>query len=696
MDEAQFRIPELMLRAALWINVWIPMIRKNPMNEEEETWMRGYVERNGKFLATGWELGDVNPEGRQLNMEVYDMENPMEEMAIRKDLTTDLMAGRIVEWRGAVKGKLPLFVRPKKRDPVTDEVTQWRVIRDGTKGTAENPSVNDLTPDSAAAMRLISHDMLQRVMVIFHMIWGKALMAKTDLEAAFRQFYLKPGETEKICYDVAGRILGDLMNVWGTRTGSRICQDFTAMVSRAYMLWENGRHLREDINAIQEADAAYFRRKIAATFEAAEDDEDYENVWKWTKEDVRSWIKMIGLDPEEEALRNIENGRELVLSHEENMKQKHDEATVGRLRERGFFEELAALKTESKCCITVFVVAYVDDFILIFPPVQDFAERAFKRFTDFLAFNGLMEKAEKRSKVSGQMEAIGVHYDTERMVMDITPTRREKIKRRLYQGLFRESISREDYESLIGQLTYVGQMAWPGLAFVRRMRRRVMEVIRRKGRGDDLIHLEDWEMRDWRWWMMYLDTVTEVDIIERWHSGMIDDCIYVDGATNGSREKRWKPGIGVWWRGHYISKPVPDRLCASFQLRPGAPKKEFAIPHFEMLSIVVAFHNLEQYLTKHRRIVLMTDNTNCEDAIKNKGADDDFLCDAVKWLMMFAVRMDLRIHVRYVNTKKNTEADLLSRFEKRKFRRRVQAECLEQGWVLHEIRVVEYPDIHCW
>lgn len=696
VDTARFRVPELLMRSLIWSEIWIPFIEMNPMDGQEEEWMKGYIERNREYLATGWVLGDVNEDNKPLNMKTYPINNPKEERAILKDLTTDLFAGRIVEWKGKIRGKLPLFVRPKKRDPVTDEVIRWRVIRDGTCGSAENPSINDLTPDSAAKMRLVTHDMIQRVLVIFQMIWGKALMAKTDLEAAFRQFYLKPGETEKIIYDVAGRILGDLMNVWGTRTGSRICQDFTAMVTRAYMLWKNGVHLREDINAVQRADAAYFRQKYDAQYERNEETRDPEDVADWTKEEVQDWIRTAGLNEVSDILHSIEDGRELILSHEVNLAERLDEQSMARLKHANFFEKLESLKINTRCCITIFVVAYVDDIICILAPNQIWAERTFKNLTEFLAFGGLLEKEEKRSKVSAQMEVIGVQYDAERMVMDITPTRKAKIRRKLCKGLERVSVERDDYESLIGQLSYVGQMAWPGLAFLRRMRARVLAVIREKGRGDDIVFLEDWELKDWKWWIMFLDSVTEVDILERWNSEPIEDTIYVDGATNGSREKGWNPAVGVWWKGHYISKPIPARFRADFSLRPGAPRKDFAIPHFEMLSIVVAFHNLREYMMRGTKMMLMTDNKHCEAAIINKGSDDDFLMDAVRWLMMFAVDMNMRIYVQYVNTHDNKEADWLSRFRLSDFRKYVQEECQQKGWDLQQIENVDFPDIHCW
>ena len=96
------------------------------------------------------------------------------------------------------------------------------------------------------------------------------------------------------------------------------------------------------------------------------------------------------------------------------------------------------------------------------------------------------------------------------------------------------------------------------------------------------------------------------------------------------------------------------------------------------------------------RIMLKTDNTNCECALINKGSEDEFLCDATRWLTMYAVKEGIRMHVDYVNTKDNKMADWLSRFEMKPFLKEARKQCDEKGWTLREMQDVEYPDVRIY
>ena len=700
VDQARFKRPELMKFAQNWLGIWIPMLKRNPMTGELGTKMNEIIRRNEYHLVHGWELGDENESKRPLNKKIYDESGWRleERMAVIKDLTTDCLKGRIVNWKGPQDGKLPLFVRPKEVDPVTDEVLKYRVIRDGSCGSYSNPSINSLTPDSAAAMELVTHDMLQRLHNIYYLMWGEARLAKTDLEGAFRLFWLKPGESQKIVYKFAKRTLADLMNVWGTRTGSRICQDFTSMACRVFMLWENGIALKNDIDRAENADLAYFRTKLEeGDMHCEEMDVGVINLWRWERKDVEQWLEEMDFDGIEDITNTIRNGKELITAHRVAMKEAlNDEQALRRLDESGFFEALFDLKIKSGCCIYVVVIAYVDDFMLFLPPNERIAQRIFEDFCSFLSENGLTEKKEKRTRVESVMELIGLTYDAGRMTVDISKQKRTHILRILHRGIYRAAISREEYEELIGKLSYCAQMAWPGKAFLRRMRKEVLDLIKEKGRGDHYVILGEEALKDWRWWVSYLDTVTEVNIIERWDSTDIDDEIYVDGATNGSRMKGWNPAIGIWWKGHYFAGRIPPRFRATFETQSASSESEFAIAHFEMLSIVVAFHNLRDHFHKGMRIMLRTDNKNCESALINKGSKDEFLCDATRWLTMYAVKEGIRMHVDYVNTKDNKMADWLSRFDMKLFLKEARKLCREKGWTLREMQDVEYPDVRIY
>ena len=98
-----------------------------------------------------------------------------------------------------------------------------------------------------------------------------------------------------------------------------------------------------------------------------------------------------------------------------------------------------------------------------------------------------------------------------------------------------------------------------------------------------------------------------------------------------------------------------------------------------MLAIIVALHNLKPYLTPNALFTIRTDSKHAESALRAKSSKDEFLMDRVRWTTRWAaVEWDVRFHIDYVNTKDNTMADLLSRFEHKKFKGLAKEMCAKK------------------
>ena len=194
---ARYTPPKLMFYATLRITVWIPMVKKNSEDKKYGILCR----RNIFSLENGWELGESNPDNKQLNNDSYDSSTlPLKaQWPIRNDLIDDLLNGRITQWLDNVLGETPLFTRAKKLHPITDVVLKWMVIRDGSHARFPRVSINELTPDEVAALELVTHDLIRRRIIVMYLPYGEGCyLGKADLKSAFSQFYWRKGETEKI------------------------------------------------------------------------------------------------------------------------------------------------------------------------------------------------------------------------------------------------------------------------------------------------------------------------------------------------------------------------------------------------------------------------------------------------------------------------------------------------------------------
>ena len=172
-----------------------------------------------------------------------------------------------------------------------------------------------------------------------------------------------------------------------------------------------------------------------------------------------------------------------------------------------------------------------------------------------------------------------------------------------------------------------------------------------------------------------------------------DRTLAFDGATNGSRETGWCPGIGVFFEGYLIMSKIPSKYTGYYQNKDREYTKEYAIAHFEMLAIVVGLWNFREHFKRGETILLRTDNKTVEGVLKNKSSADMFLADAIRWINMFAWENELRFYINYVHTKVNKIPDALSRFEKKK------AEDYTASLTKYHpkwVNQVQYPDVDIW
>ena len=697
LNECEYKPSKLMLYARRWKEEWLPLLRATPYKEKYSnlTW------RNEHFLDNGWTVGDENEEGHTLNQESYDLSRsgPMAEIAILRDMRREVMNGKVVEWKGKIKGKIPIFAIPKTINPKTGRTEKWRIIRDGTHAQKGTKSINDLTPDHKATMKLVTAWAIQSYLVIMFLLWGFGCqLGKTDLSGAFRQFYWAPGETEKLLYEINDMILGDLNLIWGSRGGGKNCQDWAEMITRITNLKQNGIHQLKEINSvIEEEDYRLYQNRYE---NLTPDIPDFEtkgaivNVWKWNQRDIRKWVEDEHMEDIDDIVDQIKTGRELIFSHKALAELKWDKEVIDRLKGCSFFRKLRCLKVSTKCCILSINKAYIDDFLMIFPPMKELAQRMFEQNCHFINETGMTEETKKRFGVNPKLVFLGVQYDAETMKMYITDEKKKSVSKLLSRGLGHGNISLDNYESLVGKLGDLAILVWPGKAFIRRMRERVMNMIAKYGRHKAVVVLSEWEKLDWIWWRNFLEESKPVSILRRFNPHKPDHFLSVDGATNGSEDgpRGWMPGVGCWYKGQWIAIKVPGDMIKGFYSRHKKRWIRCQIQHFEMMAVVVAFANLD--LGTKKKYVLQTDNTHVESALKNKNSADEVLMNGVRWITQWARRNDVTFYIEYIHTKANTMADHASRFNYRGIEVDGARICRERGWTLwHHRENIVFPNL---
>ena len=682
-EHACFKVPRLYSARDQWLTVVLPYVQKYSKNSRFDS----LIYYNTKYLTEGWRLGCVLTHNQKLNQKTYPDDwlgtEPFVQSALA--LSTDMWAGKIVPQNSdEIKGFVPLFAAPQTICPITGKITKWRIIRHGGEGSVEYPSINDLTPEEnyTTSLPLLKHIMIY--MYVMYCIWGFGfLMAKTDLSGAFRQLWLHFSQPLYVGYRFLGKTLIDLCDIWGTRAGSKHTQELGQLICRYFMLQINKIALLPMINKVIEyksidmmIDNTWPYLCDRSPFMCTSNDIYlHKFVPLWTIKMINQWIVDSDLNNYAHIITHLFNNGIDILT-------LSPETIIHRLTSEDYniyvsfiLPKINILKYSSDCVLKVVIDNYVDDYFFFLPPIPAIAQDIFIQFQSLLSDLGIAESIPKREGPWTDMVISGLLWKSSDMTVGPTAKCLRIISIILAQLLIIKIATITAFESLIGKLSNIAILAWPGKAFIKRLRDLLFKYIAKYGRNPKVwIVIPEWAIKDLRWWHDYLINVPRISIINLLSIDAPEYTIYVDGATNGHRPtlsedpSTWKPGIGGFCRGYWFSSVVPETFLQRYERIARNYSKEFAIAHFEMLSVVVALLTFRSILPKSAKILIRTDNKTVESVFIGKNNSDLFHQDGLRWSLMFAKNNDWLLWISYINTHINTYADLLSRFALNKFK----------------------------
>ncbi len=406
----------------------------------------------------------------QLNTRVYDDHWLGDDayIATALDYSKSLYAGKTIPWRYTMQGWIPMFASVQKSDPRTGEATKYRIIRHAGEG---EHSVNVYTPECnyRTNLPLIKH--LMNYMYAMYKMWGfNFRIAKTDLKGAFRQLYLHICEWTKVGYRFEGLPMADTCDIWGTKAGSKHTQDNDQILCRAYTLIINGTQLSDIIeNIIENNDINYVKNCdwVLPNRHGLTKDEIYESKflpsWDWAM--IEKWVRSIGLYGFIHIFQRLyRDGIDILTLEESEIRTlisgidfEHWQLLVE--------PQIRLLKYESDCVLKLIIQNYVDDFFLFMPPLTIAADTIFDGFQSFLKYAGVEESIPKREGPDTKMDVLGLDWDASDMSVGPTPKCLKTIGIVLAHVIFVKIITISALESLIGKLSNIAILVWPGKGF---------------------------------------------------------------------------------------------------------------------------------------------------------------------------------------------------------------------------------------
>ena len=128
------------------------------------------VDENKDYIQNGWKLGIDVKNAKDLNKNTYpdDWLGEEAEIETAMQITEELINGKCIPIKGGEKNIIPQFVIPKKVDLKTNEITKWRWIRDCTHSGKGEVSLNDITPDENANVKM---PFIKDIMRMLYIMW---------------------------------------------------------------------------------------------------------------------------------------------------------------------------------------------------------------------------------------------------------------------------------------------------------------------------------------------------------------------------------------------------------------------------------------------------------------------------------------------------------------------------------------------
>lgn len=285
------------------------------------------------------------------------------------------------------------------------------------------------------------------------------------------------------------------------------------------------------------------------------------------------------------------------------------------------------------------VIHYLDDFLGIFEDL-DAADKFSVIFSKVCNDLGLVINFQK--DLSGTaIEFLGIVLDTVRMQARLSDEKLQKAKDLVKNAFQKQSLSQQELESLVGFLSFAAKVVVPGRAFLRRL---FNELSKSKG---SFIHVNQDIKADLLWWHHFLP---------KWNGICI---IHASRPT----VRLWTDASGNYGMGGYILKdgespytlPCSQAYSERFTTRL-MPK------HINVKEMTAVLHALQRWLpmVKGSHLVLHCDNFAVAKGVKKTSIRGNAM-HALRAIAMLAAVNDVEIESRWISTKHNFLADLLSR-----------------------------------
>ena len=278
------------------------------------------------------------------------------------------------------------------------------------------------------------------------------------------------------------------------------------------------------------------------------------------------------------------------------------------------------------------IFAYIDDFIIV--SKENDAMCHYEALVELFTELGLPMNQDKLSPPTRTLTCLGVTIDLDKNVLYLEKNKMEEIYRECLLTRSKKSLTRRQFQSLLGKLTYLHKCCKPARIFVNR----ILSLFRESA-GAKRIHLTQEFFMDLDWFITFLPKFSGSS--KNFKSNIREmNSLHVDACLTG---------IGGVWNNRVYAAPVPTYV----DFHPN-------ITHLEMLNIVIALRLWAKDWTGSL-VTFHCDNLAVVQVVNSGKTRDKFLNACIRHIWLISAVHDIDLHLAHIQGRKNLIADSLSR-----------------------------------
>ena len=275
------------------------------------------------------------------------------------------------------------------------------------------------------------------------------------------------------------------------------------------------------------------------------------------------------------------------------------------------------------------ITNYIDDLIGHALPSQ--AHESFNTLTSLLQELGLQISSKKLISPTTRAVCLGIEVDTVNFTLAIPQEKLNEIGSTCDLWATKDTCSKRDLQSLLGQLLYISKCVRASKAFLNCM----LDLLRASDK-QNLIHLTVPFKQDLNWFRSFLPTFNGTTFF--CHK-KFDLQVHLDACLNG---------LGAICGNEVYAIPLTPGFC------------NYDIVHLEMINILVAIRAWAGRWANHK-ILIHCDNQAVVAIMASSKTRDLTLAAIHRNILMECAKFDIELNTVHIAGKSNVVADALSR-----------------------------------